>query len=242
MPATRQIVVNALRRTGDAIADNVARFPADRWQDFPVRGMGSLRDVLQHLIECEDRWLESIGVEPDDRLPPHDFAAIASATEMAALFASSRAHLIAVVERLPEAWFHAPSPARHYGHQDTGADLLHCAAEHTSYHDGQIQMLETALPKRVVWLQHQDADSLTPFDARVQDLLRAYGLDLTDVDTTHANKRGDGPERAEEFVRAVAEEFELVRVDETFGPTGRIQGGNAAFGMSPERTRLRGKE
>jgi uncharacterized damage-inducible protein DinB len=144
MPPTRQLVVNALRRTGDAIAEDVPRVPADRWEAFPAGCMSSLREVLQHLIECEDWWLENIGVEPADRLAPTDFAALGTASDMAAAFTAARAHLIGIVESLPEEWFHAPSPACRYGDLTTGGDLLLYAAEHTFYHDGQIQMLETA--------------------------------------------------------------------------------------------------
>ncbi len=144
MPTSRQLVVSALRRTGDAVPEDASRVPPDRWEDAPAGGMRSLRQVLQHLIECEDWWLQNMGVPESERPSAPDLASMESAATMAGVFASARSHLVRVVEDLPEEWFHRRPPACEYGDLQTGADLLHYAAEHTYYHDGQIQMLEMA--------------------------------------------------------------------------------------------------
>jgi len=144
MPTHRQAVINSLTRTGRVVLHSAADVPPDRWQDSPGGHANSLREVLQHLIECENWWLENIGVPQEERPPQPDFAALRSAEEMAQVFGAARRHLLGVVERLPDSFFEEPVPACRYGSLNTGADLLHYAAEHTNYHDGQIQMLEMA--------------------------------------------------------------------------------------------------
>ena len=144
MPTHKQFVLNALTRTGDAIVEDTANVSAERWEEVPAGCCSSLREVLQHLIECEDWWLGNIGVPREERPPQPDLAAVASAEEMAGVFTAARRHLLGVVEALPESFFEHPAPACRYGSLRSGADLLHYAAEHTFYHDGQIQMLEMA--------------------------------------------------------------------------------------------------
>lgn len=76
---------------------------------------------------------------------------------------------------------------------------------------------------------------LTPFERRVQELLRAYGLDLNDVDTLLENAREDEPELAEDFVRRFVEEYDLVRLDETFWPTIPVRSSSLGGGLAESR-------
>lgn len=144
MSTVKQLVINALTRTGDPIVHDAPEVPPDRWQESPAGQAKSLRQVLEHLIQCEDWWLINLGVPEQERPPVPDLTRPTSAREMAGLFRAAREHLIGVVHDLPDGFFDNPVPACHYGGLRTGADLLLYAAEHTFYHDGQIQMLELA--------------------------------------------------------------------------------------------------
>lgn len=144
MLSHKQSVINALARTGSGVVYDASAIPPDRWEVFPAGCMSSLREVLQHLIACENWWLENIGVPEGERFPCPELAAVESAEGMTGIFAAARQHLLKAVEGLPDSFFDNPAPACRYDDLGTGADLLHYAAEHTFYHDGQIQMLETA--------------------------------------------------------------------------------------------------
>lgn len=144
MLTPKELALKALRRTTDVILHSAAGVPADRWREGPVGCANCLCEVLEHLVKCEDWWLINVGVPVGERPPVPDASQAASAAEAAALFAAARRHLIDHLSSLPEGFFEAAVPACRYELFCSGAELVHYMAEHDSYHDGQIQMLEMA--------------------------------------------------------------------------------------------------